>query len=64
MRVQVEPFISTGLQPGGPEWFCQPAALAALGHGEKPLKRLWSPGSPTTGLKPGANENAERLVST
>jgi len=55
---QVELFISTGLQPGGTNRNrnrAASAALAALSHGEKPLKRLSPPGTPATGLKPGAN---------
>ena len=56
MRVQVEPFISTGLQPGVMNRNDNEAVLTAWHQLKKPLKRLLSPVEPATGLKPGANE--------
>ena len=52
-------FISTGLQPGELRRKENPAASAASGLVEKPLKRLASPTHTDTGLKPGANEKSE-----
>jgi len=58
MSFQVEPFISTGLQPGVTNRNRNRAASAALSHWAKPLKRLSPPDTPATGLKPGANVKA------
>ena len=58
MSFQVEPFISTGLQPGVTNRNRNRAASAALPHWAKPLKRLSPPDTPATGLKPGANVKA------
>ena len=52
MSFQVEPFISTWLQPGVTNRNRNRAASAALSYWAKPLKRLSPPGTPATGLKP------------
>jgi hypothetical protein len=62
VRIQVEPFISSGIQPGEKNHNCDRAVLTAWVQLEKPLKRLSFPDNQTTRLKPAANEKPTNLI--